>query len=1048
VVVLLSFSILSESALAIPKYSGGSGTAGAPYKIGSAADLLYLGTHTGDYGKCFILTADIDMGGQVFATAIIAADTVAGNVRFDGTAFTGMFDGAGHKIINLTINTNGVGNEYLGLFGYLEGGQIKNLGLKDVSITGDSVYLGGLAGDNNGNISNCYSTGTVSGNNSGGVGGLVGGNSCGSISNCYSTATVTGGEDLGGLVGGNCGTISNCYSTGAISGGNNSYSLGGLVGDNIYGGTISNCYSTGSVHGENNSYDLGGLVGLNWGGTISNCCSTGAVASGNLSESLGGLVGWNWGGTISNCCSTGAVTGGDRSYPLGGLIGNNDTGDVNNCYSTGNVIGEDGSQKLGGLVGFNYESIISNCYSTGAVTGGVNSYYLGGLMGYNGGNISNCYSTGAVTGDANSSYLGGLVGESDYYSDVNSCYFIITSGPDNGVGTPLTDEEMKQEAGFVGWDFVGETANGTEDIWSIDEGVSFPKLAWQLPTLPEKAAELAKQVIGADYSWGGKGWDWNAKNFAFVDADTIKAGYTYSWKLAWGKGLDCSGLVFWSYNLSAGSQKYQKDTSPYNPVHYEDANGQYYHNVIHMDKSTPKQGLLPGDLLFFDWNGDNKIDHVVMYVSDFSYPGGTIKGNIYFAGTYDCVNAKGPDWGIIPDTLTNLVGLPGFLGFGRVKVPEVFATASSRCLIDIILTDPDGFTVSKDIPEIPGLLYFSVYDVDENGGPDEMVTIPKRKVGTYLITVVPEPNALPTDTYSLEAIINGQTMILAQDVQIQDIPSQSYKFESISVTKCTVTAGSKVNSDKISFSGTMGASTDDFNDANAVKVTIDSNDIVNPCVLNFPIDANTFKKGKYSYSKTANGVRKSFTYDAKTHKFAFSASNLDLSGLGCPLNVGIEIGNYIGAAEVNETIVNGPRVPIPIQLMTGVKNVLRVDKCTVKQNYKKPNSDQLTVSGGFATANTDPCMAHWTTENLVITLGSQQFTVPKSSLKTGKGQFSCTNAKITEDPNVTASATFNFNSYAFTLTIKNANIPDDVLGDVDFGAAFANFDENEQVTIP
>jgi hypothetical protein len=266
------------------------------------------------------------------------------------------------------------------------------------------------------------------------------------------------------------------------------------------------------------------------------------------------------------------------------------------------------------------------------------------------------------------------------------------------------------------------------------------------------------------------------------------------------------------------------------------------------------------------------------------------------------------------------------------------------------------------------------------------------------------------------------------------------------ITQCTVTAGSKVNSDKISFSGTMGATTDDFNEANTVKVTIDSNDIVSPCALTFPIDANTFKKGKYNYSKTANGVRKSFTYDLKTRKFAFSASNVDLSGLGCPVNVEIEIGGYYAGAEVNEMIVNGPRVPIPILLMMGVKDVLRVDKCTVKQNDKKSNSDQLIASGAFAVENPDPNMANWITEGLVITLGSQQFDIHKNSLKAGKGMFSCSNVKVT-DPNATAAATFNFNLCSFTLTIKDTNIPD--INDViDFGAAFADYDEVDQVTLP
>ena len=51
------------------------------------------------------------------------------------------------------------------------------------------------------------------------------------------------------------GTITNCYSTGSVSG--NKW-VGGLVGVNNYYGTITNCYSTGSVSGK---YNVGGLVG-------------------------------------------------------------------------------------------------------------------------------------------------------------------------------------------------------------------------------------------------------------------------------------------------------------------------------------------------------------------------------------------------------------------------------------------------------------------------------------------------------------------------------------------------------------------------------------------------------------------------------------------------------------------------------------------------------------------------------------------------------------------------------------------------------------------
>jgi hypothetical protein len=261
-------------------------------------------------------------------------------------------------------------------------------------------------------------------------------------------------------------------------------------------------------------------------------------------------------------------------------------------------------------------------------------------------------------------------------------------------------------------------------------------------------------------------------------------------------------------------------------------------------------------------------------------------------------------------------------------------------------------------------------------------------------------------------------------------------------TKCTITAVNKANSDKSSFSGTMNATVDDFNDANdMLEITIDSNDIVNPYALTFPINNKTFKKGKYSYSGTENGIKKSFTYDMKTGKFAFAASNISLSGLDCPVILGIEIGNYVGVAEVNEAIVNGPKAPMPILLMMGIKDTLRVDTCTVKQNNKKANSDQLTVKGAFAVKDTTVDM---TKKEFVATLGAQTFTLPIGSFKRGKGAYSCANVKITGG---TASATFNFNLCSFILTIKNANISP-VSGNVDFGIRFADFNEVEQVKLP
>jgi hypothetical protein len=42
---------------------------------------------------------------------------------------------------------------------------------------------------------------------------------------------------------------------------------------------------------------------------------------------------------------------------------------------------------------------------------------------------------------------------------------------------------MQTAATFLrrGWDFVGETANGTEDICRTEEGEDYPRLWWELP---------------------------------------------------------------------------------------------------------------------------------------------------------------------------------------------------------------------------------------------------------------------------------------------------------------------------------------------------------------------------------------------------------------------------------------------------------------------------------------------------------------------------------------------------------------------------------------
>jgi hypothetical protein len=277
---------------------------GAYYVIDDVSDFKQLLAFGQDATLKFRLTDDLDLSHEVdFYIPYLAAE----------------FDGNGHKILNLRLNSNFASP--LGLFGYLpSGGKVTRLGVENVNITG-SWGVGGLVGNTNeGTVSHCHSTGSVTGQD--GVGVLVGSTNFGTVSECYSSGSATGNSSVGGLVGGNGGTVDNSYSASSVTGKNG---VGGLVGSHGQG-TVSNCYSTGSVTGDS---DVGGLVGANYGlGTVVNSYSTGSVTG---DECVGGLVGSNIDrGTVSDSYSTGSVAGHSL---VGGLIGKKEgDGTVNNCF--------------------------------------------------------------------------------------------------------------------------------------------------------------------------------------------------------------------------------------------------------------------------------------------------------------------------------------------------------------------------------------------------------------------------------------------------------------------------------------------------------------------------------------------------------------------------------------------------------------------------------------------------------------------------------------------------------------------------------------------
>ena len=277
--------------------------------------------------------------------------------------------------------------------------------------------------------------------------------------------------------------------------------------------------------------------------------------------------------------------------------------------------------------------------------------------------------------------------------------------------------------------------------------------------LPEQAANLAQTVVGAEYLWGGKGWDFMSR--MLVESQQVFQGYNY-WnpkakRVDYGPGLDCSGLVLWSYNKAFGAPSMLGG-----PIKYEGADGQYKYNSLSVSESD----LIPGDLLFFDWDQNGRMDHVAMYV------GGS--------GGNDVVHASQVGVGIVWADKDVLKQSSGFAGFRRVRDAQVGLVIKTHSPINLIVTDPDGFTISTDslvetdeegLVEIPGVLYYSV-DSDL----DDLVIAPVLKPGIYTIEVEPKAGVSPTETYSLEVEGAAKLVVLAEDVPVHSIPQLGYRI--------------------------------------------------------------------------------------------------------------------------------------------------------------------------------------------------------------------------------------------------------------------------------
>ena len=192
--------------------------------------------------------------------------------------FTGRYDGNYHRVTGLTLSNYTLNNESNGLFGYAIGATLEHVEIVECSVSAFS-YAGALVGSaTNCTITQCCSSGAVTGYDE--LGGLIGDLATSEVSECFSTCSVTGQP------------YSSHY--------NIPLSIGGLFGE-VTGASISNCYAVGSAGGEDTygSQNLvGGLIGLPSAPVLTNCYSSGHVTPGPYN---GGLIGPTTDATINSC---------------------------------------------------------------------------------------------------------------------------------------------------------------------------------------------------------------------------------------------------------------------------------------------------------------------------------------------------------------------------------------------------------------------------------------------------------------------------------------------------------------------------------------------------------------------------------------------------------------------------------------------------------------------------------------------------------------------------------------------------------------------------
>ena len=201
-------------------------------------------------------------------------------------AYTGNFDGNGHTISGLYINSTAANTGMFGRIG--SSAVVKNLTLADSVIRSTKNYTGAITGyiDDAASVTNCHTKNSVQVSAAVYTGGITGyQDDTSTLTRCSNAAEVTGANNVGGISGYNwsksSASLTDSYNRGSVSGSN---LVGGICAQIYIGGTVSDVYNLGTVQATGTA---GGITGVFRWGTIKSAYNAGIVKA----TAKGGVAG-------------------------------------------------------------------------------------------------------------------------------------------------------------------------------------------------------------------------------------------------------------------------------------------------------------------------------------------------------------------------------------------------------------------------------------------------------------------------------------------------------------------------------------------------------------------------------------------------------------------------------------------------------------------------------------------------------------------------------------------------------------------------------------